>query len=69
MAQYEVRLPIAGYIVVTVEALDENDAIEEAFENQDRPSNSVEWRAENTVVTDGLFGMEIGKPTAKLLEN
>ncbi len=46
MPRYEVTLPIAGHITVTVEADDENSAIAAAFESDELlTENIVGWEA------------------------
>lgn len=64
MAEYEVTLPISGYVYLTVEAESEDQAIRKALSEEVRPSEIEEWSTLEAVVTGNVW-YGIGSPRAR----
>ncbi|ALM62171.1 hypothetical protein AXI64_gp179 [Vibrio phage qdvp001] len=56
MKSYEVLVPITGYIVVEVEAENEKEAIDKAFESDDLTIDNInEWDTHENIVQGNVF--------------
>lgn len=63
MAEYQVTLPISGYVLVTVEADSESEAIEKALLEDIKLTDIEEWEAHDKVV-EGNVWRGVGSPRA-----
>lgn len=56
MKDYEVLIPITGFVIVNVKADDEDSAITNAFESDELSlDNIVEWEAHGCIVKGNIF--------------
>ncbi|AGH31861.1 hypothetical protein VPIG_00003 [Vibrio phage PWH3a-P1] len=56
MKNYEVLVPITGYIIVEVEADNEKEAIEKAFESDELNIDNInEWDTHEAIVQGNVF--------------
>lgn len=67
MAKYEVTLPISGYVVVEVEAADEQAAIETALDGVSDKDQIEEWSAHEYVLRGNVW-YGVGSPSADVRE-
>ena len=55
MKEYEVRLPIAGFVVVSVEANDETEALNKAMNSDISTDDIEEWDVYEYITQGNVF--------------
>jgi len=55
MKEYEVRLPVAGFVIVSVEANDETEALDKAMSSDISTDDMEEWNVYEHIVQGNVF--------------
>jgi hypothetical protein len=55
MKEYSVKLPVAGYAVVMVEADNEKEALEKALESEVKLDDIEEWDVHEHIIEGNIF--------------
>ncbi len=65
MPSYEVKVPIAGYVVVEVKANSEKEAVKKALEKDYSLDDVYEWDGYETIVRNNVFQGHLNQAYAK----
>lgn len=70
MPKYSVQIPITGYVIVEVEAADEKEAIQKAFESDELSKTDIEeWETHEHVCEGNVFHGSVNDASAELIKD
>lgn len=69
MAKFLVTMPITGYVCIEVEAEDEKDAIERAYDSEVNFNNIEEWDVHEHICEGNVFHGLMNDAEVQLIED
>lgn len=69
MPTFDVKLPLAGYVLVQVEANDEKDAIDKAIDADISKDDIEEWATYSQLVMGNVIMFDVNKASAELIDD